>query len=105
MKTPFLVLIVIAALFEGIGDSVLKKWALEQKSLFFALGIGLYLVAAVMFAYSLKYEFLSKAISVVTILNLLLVVAVGVLYFNEDLSIINKVGILLGIISIVLIEA
>jgi len=63
-----------------------------------------YFVATVIWAFSLKYEFLSKAISIITILNLIIVVLVGVLYFKEDLSIINKVGIVIGIISVILIQ-
>jgi len=38
----------------------------------------------------------------VTILNLIIVALVGVLYFKEDLSNTNKLGILLGVLSIIL---
>jgi len=51
-----------------------------------------------------KYEFLSKSISVFSILNLIVIVLVGMILFKEDLTFQNKVGIGLGIISIMLIE-
>lgn len=35
---------------------------------------------------------------------LIILVLVGVLFFKEDLSLTNKIGIILGIIGIVLIE-
>lgn len=105
VKTIFLVLVTLAALFEGAGDVLLKKWAVDGRSIFFMVGVAVYIVATIVWAYTLKYEFLSKAISVVSIINLIVVILVGVLYFKEDLSTINKIGILLGIISIVLIEA
>lgn len=104
VKMTFLVLISAAAILEAVGDSILKKWAIDGKQIFFILGLIIYFAATLVWAFSLKYEFLSKAISIVTILNLIIVVLVGVLYFKEDLSWTNKIGILLGIISVVLIE-
>lgn len=103
-KIIFFILIFLAAIIESSGDIILKKWALEGKQLFFLFGLIAYFLAAVVWAFSLKYEFLSKAVSVVTILNLIIVVLVGVLYFKEDLSLVNKLGILLGITSVILIE-
>jgi len=64
----------------------------------------IYFIGSVFWAISLKYEYLSKAISVFAVLNLIIVVLVGVLYFKEDLSLINKIGIGLGILSVILIE-
>ncbi|EKE11485.1 MAG: hypothetical protein ACD_15C00074G0002 [uncultured bacterium] len=104
LKITFFVLVILAAILEASGDIILKKWATDQKQFLFVLGIIVYFVATVIWAFSLKYEFLSKAISIITILNLIIVVLVGVLYFKEDLSNINKVGILLGILSVILIE-
>lgn len=71
---------------------------------FLFLGLLFIFFATLLWAFSLKYEFISKAISIITVLNLVIVVLVGVLYFKEDLSLINKIGILLGIISVLLIE-
>lgn len=104
LKTIFLILVFLTALFEAVGDSVLKKWAIDGKPLFFILGLLAYFSATVVWAFSLKYEFLSKAISIATIINLIIVVLVGVIYFKEDLSWTNKIGILLGILSVFLIE-
>ncbi len=104
LKTIFFVLVILVAMLEASGDVILKKWAVDRKQFFFILGLIVYFVATVIWAFSLKYEFLSKAISIITILNLIIVVLVGVLYFKEDLSIINKVGIVIGIISVILIQ-
>jgi multidrug transporter EmrE-like cation transporter len=38
------------------------------------------------------------------VLNLIAVALVGVLYFKEDLTLINKIGIILGVVSVILIE-
>lgn len=103
-KIIFLILVFLAAVFEAGWDIILKKWALDSKSYFFIIGITIYFIATVIWAFSLKYEFLSKAISMVTIINSILVIMVGVLYFKEQLSTVNKFWILLWIISIVLLE-
>jgi len=66
--------------------------------------LAVYFIGTIFWAFSLRYDYLSKAISVFTILNLIVVVLVGVLYFNEQLSFVNKIGIVLGIASILLIE-
>jgi multidrug transporter EmrE-like cation transporter len=104
VKTIFFILVIIAAILEASGDIILKKWALDGKHIFFISGMLVYFAATVIWAFSLKYEFLSKAISVVTILNLIIVVLVGVLYFKDDLTNLNKLGITLGILSVILIE-
>ena len=69
-----------------------------------AIGLIVYFIGTVFWAVSLKYEFLSKAISVFTILNLIIVSLAGVIIFKEDLSVVNKIGIALGALSIILVE-
>jgi multidrug transporter EmrE-like cation transporter len=104
LKILFWVLIIIAASFEAIGDIFFKKWTLENKNWILIVGFIIYFISTAIWAISLKYEYLSKAISILTIINLIVVVLVGMLYFNEDLSLTNKIGIVLGIISVALIE-
>lgn len=104
LKALFLILIVLATAFEVIGDVYFKKWSLGGKNILLVLGFVIYAIGTVLWALSLKYEFLSKAISILTLLNLIAVVLIGVLYFKENLSLINKIGIALGILSVILIE-
>ncbi|MBI4096066.1 MAG: hypothetical protein HY438_04340 [DPANN group archaeon] len=104
-KYIFLLLIAAGVVLEVIGDIFIKKWTIESKSILLFIGIAIYLAGSAFWVVSLKYGFLSKAISVFTILNLVLIVLAGVFMFKEDLSLINKIGIGFGIISILLIEA
>lgn len=104
IKILFLILIIIATIFEVIGDIFFKKWALENNRYLLLIGLVIYFIGTIIWAISLKFEFLSKAISIFTILNLILVVLVGILIFKEDISLVNKISILLGIISVILIE-
>lgn len=43
-------------------------------------------------------------VSVFTTLNLIAIVLAGVFIFKEDLSVLNKIGIILGVLSLLLIE-
>ena len=103
-KFIFLGLIALAVVFEVAGDIFFKKWSLESKNILFYVGLLVYLVGTIFWAVSLKHEYLSRAVSIFTVLNLIAVVLVGVFYFKEDLSLINKIGISLGVLSVILIE-
>ena len=104
LKFIFFGLIVLAVALEVVGDIFFKKWSIDGKNVLLYVGLLIYFIGTIFWAISLKYEYLSKAISVFTVLNLIIVVLVGVLYFKEDLSLINKIGIGLGILSVILIE-
>ncbi len=104
MKIIFFALISVAVIFEAIADFYFKKWSIENKTSLFSIGVVLYTVGTFIWAYSLKYEFLSKAISIFTVLNLIIIVLVGVFFFKEDLSLLNKLGIMLGVASIFLMQ-
>lgn len=103
-KYAFFILIALAVIFEIAGDVLFKKWSLENKNTFLYIGFLIYAAGTVFWAFSLKYEYLSKAISVFTIVNLIVISLTGILFFKEDVSFANKIGIGLGVLSVVLIE-
>jgi len=104
IKILFWVFMFLGVGMEIVGDVFFKKWAIENRSFLFWLGFAIYAVGALFWALSLKYEMLSKAISIFTILNLVIVVLIGIIFFKEDVSLTSKIGIVLGIISVILIE-
>ncbi|MEK7202923.1 MAG: SMR family transporter [Patescibacteria group bacterium] len=104
LKSIFFGLMVLAVAFEIIGDIFFKKWSIDSKNILFYAGLLVYLIGTIFWAISLKYEYLSKAIAVFTVLNLIILVFIGIFYFKENLSLINKIGIGLSILSIILIE-
>ena len=104
MKYLSTILILIAVVFEVGADILFKEWSLQHKQLLFYSGLGVYFVGTVFWAYSLKFDYLSKAITVFTVLNLIAVILVGVFFFHESLSNLNKLGIVLGIISVLLLQ-
>lgn len=103
-KNIFLPLILAAVALEALADVLFKKWALANHTGFFIAGLVIYFVGTIAWAFSLKYEFLSKAITIFTVLNLIIVVLVGVFLFKEDLSLVNKLGLLLGVTSVIMLQ-
>ena len=103
-KILFWIFTLCGAGLEIAGDVFFKKWTIEHKPLLLWIGFAVYVISAFFWAYSLKYETLSKAIFVFTILNLVIVTLIGIFFFKEHISLVSKIGILLAIISIVLIE-
>ena len=104
MQLYFLLLVSAAAIFEVVGDTFFKSWSLSGRSIVLWIGVLVYAGAIFIWAYSLKFGFLSKAISILTVVNLIAVVLIGVLYFKENLSTANKVGIVLGVASVILLQ-
>lgn len=103
-KLIFITLTITAVAFEVLGDIFLKRWSIENKNVVLAIGLAIYFVGTIFWAWSLKYELLSRAISIFTVVNLMAVVLVGVLVFNEQLTLQQKFGIALGVVSVLLIE-
>lgn len=104
-RIVFFFLVCLAVALEIIADILFKKWSINNRNLLLFLGFFIYFIGTIFWAFSLKYEYLSKAISIFTLLNLIVLALVGLFYFKENLSIMNKIGIILGILSAFLIEA
>src|SRR3989344_4841571 len=100
-KVLFYIFIFLGVLLEVGGDFFFKKWSIEHKTSILILGLLIYFSGAYFWAMSLRYEGLAKAVTIFTILNMILAVLLGVLYFNEELSLVNRLGVLLGIVSII----
>lgn len=101
-KIFFFGLLLLGVFFEVIGDTFWKKWAVENKSWFFAVGLIIYFIGSIFWAISLKFDAMSKAIVIFTVLNSIILVGIGVFFFKENLSLANKIGIGLGLVSIIL---
>lgn len=97
-------LLVFAALLETSGDIFLKKWHVDARPVALIIAVSVYILSILPWFFALKTEDFSKALVLVGVLNLLIGVAFGVFYFNESLSTMASIGIILGIASIILVQ-
>ncbi len=99
-----LVLIILGATIEVFADIFFKLWSDKGNNYLIILGIVLYLVGTGCWVLSLKYETFTKSGVIFLVLNIILLSLTGLFFFKDELSIINKMGILLGIASIIMVE-
>ena len=104
MKYFFIILVIIVSLLEVVGDILFKEWTIKNNKYFLILGIIAYLVATTFWAFSLKFQNLSKAVVIFGVLTVIIGVLVGVLLYKEPLSTLNIIGVLLGLAAIFLLE-
>ena len=104
MKTLFNVWIIIVAVLEIGGDILFKEWTIQHKNYLLVFGVLLYMAATIFWAFSLKYQHLSKAVVIFAIITLIVGALVGVFVYKENLTTLNMAAILLGLASIVLLE-
>jgi len=104
MKYFFIVLIIFVTILEIIGDILFKEWSIHSKKYLIILGTLFYTLATLVWAFSLKYQNLSKAIVIFAVLTLIVGALVGVFIYKESLSTLNIIGIILGLASIILLE-
>jgi multidrug transporter EmrE-like cation transporter len=104
MKPISRTLLLVAIFFEAVADVLFKEWSIDNKAFYLVAGLAIYFISTVGWAYSLRHNLLSKAITIFTVLNLLLVLLAGYFIFNERLSTPNKVGVVLGVISVILLQ-
>lgn len=104
-KFVFLLIMILAVTAEVVGDFFFKKWSISDNIELLNFGIIFYFTGALMWALSLKFESLSKAIIVFVLMTLVLGVALGVIVFKEELSLANKFGLVFAVLGLVLIEA
>ena len=103
-RATFLTLIALAVAFEVVADVLFKKWAMENRGQLLAIGLALYFIGTVFWATSLRHDLLSRAVTVFTVANLIAVVLAGVLIFGEELTTLQRIGIGLGVLSVLLLE-
>jgi len=104
MKYYFIFLVIIVAILEVAGDILFKEWTIQNKKYLMLVGIVCYMIATTFWAFSLKFENLSKAVVIFGVLTVVVGVLVGALIYKEELTTMNIVGILLGLASILLLE-
>ena len=104
MKYFFIILVIVVSVLEIAGDILFKEWSLQKKNIYLIIGTILYMGATIFWAFSLKYQNLSKAVVIFGVLTVIIGVLVGVFFYKEPLSLLNIIGVVFGLACIILLE-
>lgn len=104
MKQLFYLFMSITLLFDILGDYFAKRWSMDNNTFTLALLMVFYAASGVFWGISLKHGELSKGTLIINLLNVMVIIGVGVGLFGEKLTLENKIGIGLGILSLYLIQ-
>jgi len=82
----------------------MKKWVVTNNYWFYAIGMVIYLVGLNFLAQSYKFKNIAVASVIFVIFNVVTLSLVSWFYFKETLSLLQIIGICLGIVAVVLLE-
>jgi len=110
MAYQVILLLLIGGVSLTAGDITAKKWMQLSGGNFsislhwYLLSLFFYAIGVTLFALSLKHKSLAIATIILVFFNLLTVAIIGHYYFDEKLSALQIVGIMIGFASVVLLE-
>jgi multidrug transporter EmrE-like cation transporter len=104
MKYQLLAYLTIWGMLLTLGDIFFKKWAIDDKYLYYGLAIIAYIVGLIFFSFTLKEKNLAIASTILVTMNTITLVAVSYFYFHEKLTLIQAWWLALSIIGVILLE-
>lgn len=100
-------LLFASCLFAVIADMLMVLWAKNQKhqSWLLIIGVFLIMITGVIWSYSIyKGMKVTAAITIYAILSIIGCSFTGIIVFHEQLTIINIIGMIVGIIALIMIS-
>lgn len=98
---PLLMLIV----FEGVADILSKEWSVRGKFTWWLLAIGGYVVANTFWLFAIRNgSGLTRGAIIFSVGSAILAVAIGLLLYREEVSRMEALGVVLGIVALALIS-
>ncbi len=86
------------------GDIVAKQWVISNKNYLFFAVLFLYLIGLIFLIFSFKYKNIAIASLMFVIFNITTLTIFSWFYFNERLTTVEMVGIVLGLVAVSLLE-
>jgi len=99
-----IVLLALGGMVLTAGDLVMKYWIKNSSPWFYVAGILIYMVGLNFLAFSFKFKNIAVASVIFVIFNVVTLLLFSWFYFKEKLSLLQIVGILLGITAIIMLE-
>jgi|ERR1039457_4186128 multidrug transporter EmrE-like cation transporter len=103
-KLPLILLFTVSAITVGAGDYLAKKWSLEPGWSSFAGALACYFISSFFYLQTLTRKGLVVSCVIWSIASIFAFLFVGVVVFQETLSSIQLVGIILGTISLIILS-
>lgn len=87
-----------------VGDVLMKQWVSTSDRLLYVLGMAAYMLGMVFLAESFKTKNIAAASIIFIVFNVITLALVSWCIYDESLSKIQLMGIVLAILAVVLIE-
>lgn len=104
MNLTAVFLILAGGIVLTVGDVVMKSWVENEKISLYIVGLGIYLLGLMFLVQSFKYENIAEASIAMVVGNVITLTILSYFYFNEKISLLGLLGILLGIASFAILE-
>jgi multidrug transporter EmrE-like cation transporter len=98
------ILLFIGGIVLTIGDILAVRWVHGGQLYLYALVLILYFIGMVFLIASYKTEDIAVASTILVIFNVIILFVVGVVWFNEIITIKKVVGVLLCFVAVILLE-
>lgn len=99
-----LFLLFLGGLILTFGDIIMKKWVQTHHTVFYVVGLTIYLIGLNFLAQSFRFKNIAVASVIFVIFNVVTLALVSWLYFRETLSPLQISGIVLGILAVTILE-
>jgi multidrug transporter EmrE-like cation transporter len=104
MMNIAIILLLVGGLILTIGDIFMKKWVVSNNAYIYLTGMAVYLIGLNFLAQSFRFKNIAVASVIFVIFNVVTLSIVSWFYFKETLSPLQIIGMVIGIISIVVLE-
>lgn len=82
----------------------MKKWAEENKNIFYISGLLIWIIGLNFLAHSFKYKNIAVASMIFVLFNIITLYIISWFYFHEKINMQAIIGMIMGIMSIVILE-
>jgi multidrug transporter EmrE-like cation transporter len=104
MNIIALVLILAGGVVLTVGDLIMKKWVAGGGNLIYGLGLAVYMVGMVFLSQSYRFKNIAVASLMLVIFNIVTLLIISWFFYHEQLSVLQFVGFIFGLISVVILE-
>lgn len=104
MNMYSLFLLFVGGIILTSGDITMKKWVESSNNTWYIIGLVIYLIGMNFLAQTFKYKNIAVASVVFVLFNVITLIFVSWMFYNEKISYIKLLGIGLGLISVAILE-